>query len=137
MFFIFAGYSGGGGRRDSLDRNSTAFSPSLMDQFNKNKAAAAAAQQPGAPNWPNAYGNLGSLAAGQFQSSTAMEEIPLTLSTGTVVPVLVWISFDYAWQMPKLPKIVIAFKFHQSHAEISPTGKAIPVDKDKEITTNK
>ena len=52
-FFLFPGYSGG--RRDSLDRNS-AFSPSLMDQFNKNK---------GGPSWPNAYGNLGSLAAGK------------------------------------------------------------------------
>ena len=53
FFLFFPGYSGG--RRDSLDRNS-AFSPSLMDQFNKNK---------GGPSWPNAYGNLGSLAAGK------------------------------------------------------------------------
>ena len=37
-----------GGRRDSMDRNSqTAFSPSLIDQFNKGKA------NPG--GWP-AYG---------------------------------------------------------------------------------
>lgn len=47
--FSFPGFSGG--RRDSMDRNSqTAFSPSLMDQYNKNK-----------PGWPN-YGPLGNPA---------------------------------------------------------------------------
>ena len=49
IFFYILGFSGG--RRDSVDRNSqTAFSPSLIDQYNKNKQG-----------WPN-YGPLGNPA---------------------------------------------------------------------------
>ena len=45
----FSGFSGG--RRDSVDRNSqTAFSPSLIDQYNKKKQG-----------WPS-YGPLGTPA---------------------------------------------------------------------------
>jgi hypothetical protein len=59
----FPGFSGG--RRDSMDRNSqTAFSPSLIDQYNKNK-----------PGWPN-YGPLGN-PAGNFYK--AAPPVPLLL----------------------------------------------------------
>ena len=58
---FFPGFSGD--RRDSMDRNSqTAFSPSLMDQYNKNK-----------PGWPN-YGPLGN-PAGISSSSWADKDL--------------------------------------------------------------
>ena len=46
------GSSSGASRRESMDRGSSAFSPSLSEQY-KNKAAA------GTAGWPTSYGALG------------------------------------------------------------------------------
>merc|ERR550519_2902954 len=50
------GGSSGASRRESMDRGSSAFSPSLSEQY-KNKAA-------GTAGWPTSYGALGTAASG-------------------------------------------------------------------------
>ena len=51
------GGSSGASRRESMDRGSSTFSPSLSEQY-KNKAAAVNAAAAGAA-WPTSYGALG------------------------------------------------------------------------------